>query len=122
MRGVSELAGHADWSQAFDDPISLPGRAPLTTLRQAGEYIAALPAREHNQPHWHTAMQHLISAAEDGGIVMLAEIAMRQALAHDRLRPEHAPRKKLAERYKASADTEPPVSRRARRLDASAVG
>jgi hypothetical protein len=64
----------------------------------------------------------LILVEGDGGIVMLAEIAMRQALAHDRLRPEHAPRKKLAERYKASADTEPPVSRRARRLDASAVG
>lgn len=66
------------WSRPFDAPIALPDGREITTLRQAGEYITPLLAREHNQPHWQTAMQHLISAAEHGGIVMLAEIAMRQ--------------------------------------------
>jgi hypothetical protein len=110
------------WSRPFDAPIALPDGGELTTLRQAGEYITALPATKHYKPHWQIATQHLMAAAERDGIVMLADIALRQALTHDRPRPEHAPRKKLAERYKASADTEPPVSRRARRLDASAVG
>jgi hypothetical protein len=45
-------------------------------------------------------MQHLISAAEDGGIVMLAEIAMRQALTHGRPHPKPPPRKKRAKSYR----------------------
>jgi len=96
------------WARPFDAPIALPDGGELTTLRQAGEYITALPATKHYNPHWQIATQHLMAAAERDGIVMLADIALRQALTHDRPRPEHAPRKKLAERYKASADTEPP--------------
>jgi hypothetical protein len=91
------------WSRPFDAPIALPDGREITTLRQAGEYITALPAREHNQPHWQTAMRHLISAAEDGGIVMLAEIAMRQALAQGQSKPPkppQAPRRKRARVYR----------------------
>jgi hypothetical protein len=51
------LAGRPDWSQAFDDPIPLPHREPLTTLRQAGEYIAALPAKDQRQARWQTAAE-----------------------------------------------------------------
>jgi hypothetical protein len=109
------------WQRRFDEPIALPDGREITTLRLAGEYITALPATKHYNPHWQIATQHLMAAAERDGIVMLADIALRQALTHDRSRPEHAPRKKLAERYKASAES-PPVSRRARRLDASAMG
>jgi hypothetical protein len=39
-------------------------------------------------------------AAERGGIVMLAEIAMRQALAHGPPNPTPAPRKKAVKKYK----------------------
>jgi hypothetical protein len=35
-----------------------------------------------------------MSAAENRGIVMLADIAMRKALCHGRARPEQAPREK----------------------------
>jgi hypothetical protein len=31
------------WSRAFDDPIPLPGGGELRTLRDAGEYVTALP-------------------------------------------------------------------------------
>jgi hypothetical protein len=31
------------WERPFDDPIPLPGRRELVTLRDAGGYIAALP-------------------------------------------------------------------------------
>jgi hypothetical protein len=68
-------------------------------LRQAGEYITALPAREHGKPHRQTAMRCLIDAAERGGIVMLADIATRRALGHGRARPAPAPRKKTAKSY-----------------------
>jgi hypothetical protein len=42
--------------------------------------------------------RELVIAAERGGIVMLAEIAMRQALADGRLKPAPAPRKKPAKK------------------------
>jgi hypothetical protein len=39
-------------------------------------------------------------AAERGGIVMLAEIDMRQALALGKAEPPRAPRKKAAKKYR----------------------
>ena len=39
-------------------------------------------------------------AAERGGILMLAEIAMRQALAHGRPQPAPATRKKAVKKYR----------------------
>ncbi|WP_256806588.1 hypothetical protein [Bradyrhizobium sp. Bra64] len=43
------------WRRPFDEPIAAPGRR-LVTLRDAGEYIAALPKREHDAPEWLAAM------------------------------------------------------------------
>jgi hypothetical protein len=34
------------WLGAFDDPIPLPGRRVLRTLRDAGNFIAKLPKRD----------------------------------------------------------------------------
>jgi len=82
------------WSRSFDDPIALPNGGSLLTLRDAGVYIVALPPREAKQPNWQTAMQLLISAAERGGIVMLARIAMVRALSHgkeEQLEPRRKP-------------------------------
>jgi hypothetical protein len=72
------------WSTPFDDPIPLPGGGELRTLRQAADYIAALPEREAEADHWQLAIENLISAADQGGIVMLARIAVLRALNHDR--------------------------------------
>jgi hypothetical protein len=80
------------WSRRFDAPIALPTGGEITTLRQAGEYIAALPAKQQREQHWRAATECLLSAAERGGIVMLADIAMRKALGYGREPP--APRKK----------------------------
>jgi len=80
-------------------------------LRQAGEYITALPATKHYNPHWQIATQHLMAAAErDGHSDARLDIALRQALTHDRSRPEA----RAAKRSSLSAimhppDTEPPV-------------
>ena len=37
------------WGRPFEEPIDLPGRK-LVTLRDAGEYIARLPKKEHGAP------------------------------------------------------------------------
>ena len=68
------------WHRAFDDPIPLSDGGELVTLRDAGVYIVALPPREAKLPDWQTAMQLLISAAERGGIVLMARIAIMRAL------------------------------------------
>ena len=90
----------ADWSQAFDDPIPLPDREPLTTLRQAGEYVAALPDKQQHQAHWQLAVQMLLLAAEGRGPVMFAHIAMLRALHHGKPTPPPQRRKKPAKIYR----------------------
>jgi hypothetical protein len=45
------------WDQQFDDPIVLPNRKPLVTLRDAALYITKLPKAEHatlanGKPRW----------------------------------------------------------------------
>lgn len=68
------------WSSTFEEPIVLPGGGKLVTLRDAGEYIAVLPKKEHATPEWQAAMQALILVAESGGPTMLARIGVMRAL------------------------------------------
>ena len=88
------------WSTKFDEPIPVAKGKALRTLRDAGTYIVALPPREAKQPRWQTAMKHLILAAEQGGIVLLARIAMMCALHAGGAGP--APRKKPAKKHRLS--------------------
>lgn len=88
------------WARRFDVPITLPSGQTLVTLRQAGEYIASLPETEQQEPRWRTATGCLLMAAERGGIVMLAEIAMRRGLGFGRERAEPQPRRKRARAYR----------------------
>jgi hypothetical protein len=62
--------------------------------------LASLPKAEQAKLHWQTAAHELLTAAEHGGIVMLAWIAMRQALAHGQAKPTPAPRTKLTKKEK----------------------
>jgi hypothetical protein len=77
------------WGRPFDDPIEADGRK-LATLRDAGEYVAKLPKKEHAAPEWQAAMQALILLAEGGGPTMFARIGVMRAL--NRLRQEPANR------------------------------
>jgi hypothetical protein len=88
------------WSQAFDDPIKVSDSRVLRTLRDAGHYVTALSKADQVKTHWQTAAHELIMSAERGGILMLAEIAMRQALAHGQPKPAPTPRKKAVKKYK----------------------
>lgn len=69
------------WHRRFDDPITVDGHT-LRTLRDAANYIIALPAKTSGQQHWQIAVHHLMLAAERGGIMMLAQIAMLKAIHH----------------------------------------
>jgi hypothetical protein len=65
--------------QRFFDPIILPGRKPLVTLRDAAEYITDLKA-EHDADEWQAAMEALLLVAEHDGPVMFARIGVMKAL------------------------------------------
>ena len=68
------------WSRQFDDPIVLRDGRVLRTLRDAGEYIQALPKRKHEMTEWQIAAEMLMAAVDGRSPLMFAEIAMRKAL------------------------------------------
>jgi hypothetical protein len=67
------------WGLPFDDPIKV-GARELVTLRDAGEYIAALPRKEHDAPEWQAAMEALMFVAEKDGPTILARVGIMRAL------------------------------------------
>jgi hypothetical protein len=68
------------WDQRFFDPIILPERKPLVTLRDAALFITKLPKTEHDAEEWQAAMEALILVAELGGPTMFARISVMRAL------------------------------------------
>jgi hypothetical protein len=66
--------------QEFFDPIVLPNRKKLITLRDAAEYITELPKAEHDTPEWQAAMEALLLVAENTGPPMFARIGVMRAL------------------------------------------
>lgn len=75
------------WQRRFDDPIQVDDRT-LRTLRDAADYIMELPPKTSRQPRWQTAVRELMIAAERGGILMLARVAMMVAINHGKPAPE----------------------------------
>jgi len=68
------------WSRAFHVPITTtPDGLMLRTLRDAGEYLHALPRAKLKRPEWQVAAEMLLEAVEGKGPLMFAEIAMRKA-------------------------------------------
>lgn len=94
--GLSDMG----WSARFDDPIPLPAGRALRTLREAGDYVTALPSAIQRQPEWQTAAEMLLKVAERGWPIMFADIAMRKALAHGEPEPPRALRKKRARKHR----------------------
>ena len=73
------------WSTPFDEPVPLPGGRKLATLQQAADHVMGLPEDVQHLPHWQTAVENLINAAETGGgWLMFARIAMMRALNADK--------------------------------------
>ena len=104
MRSAGKQVGPA----IFFDPIPTGDGTELRTLRDASVYILALPPAEAEREHWQIAMEFLISAAENGGIVMIARIAMLRALNAGKPDPEITPRRKRPKRYRIVGFQQPP--------------
>jgi hypothetical protein len=68
------------WGQRFFVPITVPGREPLVTLRDAAQYITELPKAEHDGEEWQAAMQALLLVADHDGSSMFARIGVMKAL------------------------------------------
>ena len=49
------------WSRAFHVPITTPDGLTLRTLRDAGEYMQALPRAKLKQPEWEIAAETLLA-------------------------------------------------------------
>jgi hypothetical protein len=81
------------WFKRFHDPIILPDGRKLLTLRDAAEYITALPKAEHDAPAWQVAMETLLLVAERNGPEMLARVAVMKALNRDLPKATPAPRR-----------------------------
>jgi hypothetical protein len=88
------------WDQLFFDPITLPGRKPLVTLRDAAQYISKLPKAERDAEEWQAAMQALMLVVEQNGPTMFARIGVMRALHRDKPNAAPAPRRKRAKVYK----------------------
>jgi len=67
------------WDQRFFNPIMVPGRKPLVTLRDAAEYITELPKAAHDADEWQAALQTLLLVAEQDGPTMLARLGIMRA-------------------------------------------
>ena len=63
----------AAWARPFDDPILLPGRRELVTLRDADDYITSLPKAEQNLDEWQAVVNL-------NGPTMMARIVVMRAL------------------------------------------
>jgi hypothetical protein len=67
------------WDHKFPEPIPVPRGKPLVTLRDAGAYITSLPLKVNDARAWQTAMECLSLAADKGGLIEFARLAMEQA-------------------------------------------
>ena len=74
--------------------------SPLLTLKDAADYIMALPKKAHDAPYWQLAMEQLIDAAEGRNFIMHARIAVLKALNHGKPSPASEPRRKAVKKYR----------------------
>jgi hypothetical protein len=90
-REMSEFS--SGWRREFDEPIALPVGGKLVLLRDAANYITALPAKEAALPEWQAAIEALILVVELGGPTMFARIGVTRALNRGHVREFNPSRK-----------------------------
>jgi hypothetical protein len=90
-REMSELS--SGWSREFDEPIALSMGGKLVLLRDAANYITALPVKEAALPEWQAAIEALILVIELGGPTMFARIGVMRALNRGHVREFNPSRK-----------------------------
>jgi hypothetical protein len=88
------------WSREFEEPIALARDGKLVTLRDAANYITALPAKEAALPEWQAAIEALILVADLGGPTMFARIGIMRALNRGKPDPAITPSRKRTKEFK----------------------
>ena len=78
---------------------SCPDGRKLATLRDAGNYISALPQRQHDAPEWQVAVEVLMQVVEENGPTMMARIGIMRALNAGQAK-HREPRRKALKRYR----------------------
>ena len=68
------------WDLKFPEPLVVPGRRPLVTLRDAATYILKLPKTEQDEVRWQKAIHCLIQTADHGGPKEFARLGVVQAI------------------------------------------
>jgi hypothetical protein len=68
------------WDQEFWEPIALPRRKPLRTIRDAALYITRLPKNQREAEYWQPAAVLLRLIGENGGCVFFARLAVMHGL------------------------------------------
>jgi hypothetical protein len=68
------------WKRRFDDPVSLPNRRQIATLKDAAEYVQKLPRAEQLLDEWQAAVEAPLLVVELNGPTMMARIGMMRAL------------------------------------------
>lgn len=53
-----------DWSRRFNAPVKTADGKMLRTLKDAAEYVLALPPKVQAEPAWQRAARELKNAAE----------------------------------------------------------
>ena len=75
------------WHLCFDEPIALEDGTALASLRDAIAYLAqSIPETEHLMSEVQAAAHCVIQAAENGGPLLFARIALMQAINRHRRR------------------------------------
>jgi hypothetical protein len=64
----------------FSEPIVLADGSELATLRDADDHLSKFPKSDQDAEEWKAAAHLLIEAAEHGGAVAFARIAMLRAM------------------------------------------
>lgn len=89
------MAERTGWDARFDPPLALPEGGALRTLREAGAYIAALPAAEQQHPKVQAAVHVLLQAADHGGPLIFARMGVAAMLGrHDPPKPPRPPKRR----------------------------
>jgi hypothetical protein len=88
-----------NWSRRFADPIPIPNGKSLFSLRDAAQYVLALPPAEQQATRWKTAATVLKMVAETGGNAMMARIGMMKALHHRAPGVAQTPRRKRVKSF-----------------------
>lgn len=71
------------WDAEFDEPIPLREGGVLRTLREAGDYIAALPPNDQKHPKVQAVIHVLLQAANHGGPLVFARMGVSAMLGRD---------------------------------------